>query len=96
MKLSKAEVGHIAWLARLELSETEMESFPGHMNQILAHFEELQKLDTGQAEPTSHSIPVQNVYRDDILGESMATEDVLANAPDRTDEYFVVPQIVEM
>lgn len=95
MKLSKAEVEHVAWLARLELSEEEKDRLTGHLNQILVHFEELQELDTSQVKPTSHSIPVQNVFRDDAVGESMSTEDVLTNAPERTEEYFIVPQVVE-
>ena len=96
MKLTKAEVEHVAWLARLELAEDEKERLTGHLNQILGHFEELQKLDTSQVEPTSHSIPVRNVFREDVVRPSLPTEDVLANAPERTEEYFIVPQVVEM
>ena len=96
MKLSRTEVENVAWLARLELSEEEKERLTGHLNQILAHFEKLQTLDTEDVEPTSHSIPVSNVFRDDVVGECLPTEAVLANAPEATDEHFVVPQVVEM
>jgi aspartyl-tRNA(Asn)/glutamyl-tRNA(Gln) amidotransferase subunit C len=96
MKLSKTDIEHVAWLARLELSEMEKESLTGHLNQILVHFEELQQLDTSQVEPTSHSIPVHNVFREDLVGESMPTKDVLINAPERTEEHFIVPQVVDM
>lgn len=95
MKLSKEEVEHVALLARLELSEEEKERLTGHLNQILVHFEELQKLDTSDIEPTSHSIPVQNVFREDVVGECLPVDEAIANAPESRDDYFVVPQVVE-
>lgn len=96
MKLSKAEVEHVALLARLELSEEEKDRLTGQLNQLMEHFEQLQKLDTDDIEPTSHSIPVSNVFREDKVGECLTVEEALANAPESRDDYFVVPQIVEM
>ena len=95
MKLSSKEVEHVALLARLELSGQEMERLTSHLNQIMGHFEKLQELDTSQVEPTSHSIPVRNVFREDVAGPSMTVEEVLANAPEAKDDQFVVPQVVE-
>jgi len=95
MRLSKAEVEHVAWLARLELAEEEKERLRGHLNQIMAHFERLQQLDTTDVEPTSHSIPMRNVFREDVAGSSLSPEEALSNAPEVRDEYFVVPQVVE-
>ena len=95
MKLSKEEVGHVAWLARLELTDEEKVRLTGHLNQIMAHFEALQKLDTDDVEPTSHSIPVENVFREDITGPCLSPEEALSNAPEARDDYFVVPQVVE-
>lgn len=95
MKLSSKEVEHVALLARLELSDQEKERLTGHLNQIMGHFEKLQELDTSQVEPTSHSIPVRNVFREDVAGPSMTVEEVLANAPESKDDQFVVPQVVE-
>ena len=95
MKLSKAEVEHVAWLARLELSDEEKERLTGHLNEIMVHFEKLQQLDTTEVEPTSHSIPVQNVFRDDKIGPCLSVEEALSNAPEVRDGYFVVPQVVE-
>jgi len=95
MKLSKEEVEHVAWLARLELSEDEKERLMGHLNQIMVHFEKLQELDTSAVEPTSHSIPVENVFREDEVGPCLSVEDVLANAPEARDDQFVVPRVVE-
>jgi aspartyl-tRNA(Asn)/glutamyl-tRNA(Gln) amidotransferase subunit C len=96
MKISKAEVEHVAWLARLELTENEKEQLTHHLNQLMMHFEKLRELDTTGVEPTSHSIPVKNVFREDVVGESLPTDEVLSNAPDSEDAYFVVPQVVEM
>lgn len=96
MKISIEEVEHVAWLARLELTEEEKEQLTHHLNQLMVHFEKLRELDTTDIEPTSHSILVQNVFRDDIARNSLSTEEVLSNAPEAEDGYFVVPQVVEM
>jgi len=96
VKLTKEEVEHVAWLARLELTDEEKERLTGHLNQIMAHFEKLQELDTADVEPTSHSIPVQNVFREDVVGPCLPIEDVLSAAPETADDCFVVPQVVEM
>jgi len=96
MKLSKAEVEHAAKLARLELSAEETESLTGHLNGIMAHFEKLQQLDTEGVAPTSHSIPMKNVFREDVAGPCLTTEEALANAPESSDGYFIVPQVVEV
>jgi aspartyl-tRNA(Asn)/glutamyl-tRNA(Gln) amidotransferase subunit C len=96
MKLTKAEVEHAAKLARLELSAGEAESLTEHLNGIMSHFEKLQQLDTEGVAPTSHSIPMQNVFREDVAGPCLTTEEALANAPESSDGYFVVPQVVEV
>ena len=95
MRLSKEEIEHVALLARLQLSEEEKERLTGHLNQIMVHFEKLQELDTSEVEPTSHSIPVENVFREDVAGPCLPVEDVIANAPETRDDQFVVPQVVE-
>ncbi len=95
MKLSKQDIEHVALLARLELSEDEKDSLTGRLNQIMEHFGKLQELDTSQVAPTSHSIPLQNVFRHDTAGRSMTPSDVVANAPESRDDQFVVPQVVE-
>lgn len=95
MRLSKEEIEHVALLARLQLSEDEKERLTGHLNQIMVHFEKLQELDTSEVEPTSHSIPVENVFREDVAGPCLPVEDVIANAPEARDDQFVVPQVVE-
>jgi aspartyl-tRNA(Asn)/glutamyl-tRNA(Gln) amidotransferase subunit C len=95
VRLTKNEVEHVAWLARLELSEQEKDRLTGHLNQIMEHFEALQQLDTADVEPTSHSIPMSNVFREDKAGPSFTQDEAVSNAPDSRDFYFVVPQVVE-
>ncbi|MHB1455796.1 MAG: Asp-tRNA(Asn)/Glu-tRNA(Gln) amidotransferase subunit GatC [Armatimonadota bacterium] len=96
MKLTKEDIEKVAWLARLELANDEKESLTGHLNEIISHFSTLQELDTDQVEPTSHSIPVVNVFRDDVSKSSLPVCDAILNAPEEHDNYFVVPQVVEI
>ncbi len=96
MRLTKDEVAHVAWLARLELSGQEQERMTDHLNRIMEHFENLQKLDTSDVEPTSHSIPMKNVFREDAAGPSFSQDEAVLNAPEERDFYFAVPQVVEM
>jgi aspartyl-tRNA(Asn)/glutamyl-tRNA(Gln) amidotransferase subunit C len=95
LKLTREEVAQIAFLARLELSDQEVESLGGHINRLLENFESLRELDTDNVEPTSHTIPVANVFRPDVSRPSLTQEEVLANAPERVDGTFEVPRIVE-
>lgn len=95
MKLTKEEVTNIAFLARLELSDEEVGTLGGHLNRLLENFELLKELDTQNVEPTSHTIPVHNVLRQDVCRPSLSQEEVLSNAPERIDGTFEVPRIVE-
>ncbi len=95
MKITKKEVEHVALLARLKLTEEEKEVLSKQLSDILTHVEKLNEVDTKAIEPTSHVIKMQNVMRDDIVTVSLPIEKVLANAPDRTDEFFRVPKIIE-
>jgi len=96
LKLTKSDVENVALLARLELTEGEKERLTERLNQLLVHFEELQQLDTSGVEPTSHSIPVHNVFRNDAVLPSLTPDEALSNAPERSDDYFVVPQVVDI
>lgn len=95
MRLSREQVEHVALLARLELSEEEKERYTHELNQILEHFEALQKLDTDNVPPTSHAIPMTNVLREDAVRPSLPREEVLQNAPDAAEGCFRVPRVVE-
>jgi len=91
----KMDIEKVARLARLELSEEERETFENQLEQILTYMEQLNRLDTTGVEPTSHAIPVRNVFREDEVKPSIAQEEVLAIAPDEEDGHFKVPRIIE-
>lgn len=95
MLLSREEVRKVALLARLELTEEEIEAQAGHINSLLSHFDILQQIDVTGVEPTSHVIPMVNVLREDVSRPSLLREETLANAPEARDGCFVVPRIVE-
>lgn len=95
MALTLEELRKIALLSRLELDESELELQNKHINDLLARFEALQALDVTGIEPTAHSIPVYNVFREDVVRPSLPREEVLQNAPEQRDGYFIVPRIVE-
>lgn len=94
-QLTREDIDKVAYLSRLELSEEEKIKLTGHINRLLENFQELQALDTDGVEPTSHTIPVSNVFRKDEVLPSLSTEDVLANGPQVADDCFVVPRVVE-
>jgi len=93
--LTREQVAQVAFLARLELTDEEKDRLTDHLNQILEHFKKLEELDTTDVEPTSHVIPVENVFRSDRARPSLPTDEVLANAPEADDNCFAVPRIVE-
>ena len=95
VSLTTAEVRKVALLARLELKPEEMERQARHLNDILAQFEILQKLDVSGVEPTSHSVPLFNVLREDAARPSLPRDEVLRNAPESRDGCFIVPRILE-
>jgi aspartyl-tRNA(Asn)/glutamyl-tRNA(Gln) amidotransferase subunit C len=94
-KITKAEVEHVARLARLELSEDEQGQMTAQLDAILGYIDTLNGLDTTGVEPTTTVIPMVSVMREDAMRPSLDREDALANAPDREDVYFRVPRIIE-
>jgi aspartyl-tRNA(Asn)/glutamyl-tRNA(Gln) amidotransferase subunit C len=94
MSVTINDVKYIANLARLNFEEKELESFTSQFNEILSFFEKLNELDTENIEPLSHPIPNQNVFRDDKLKSYVSQEEALKNAPDRSDEFFKVPKVI--
>jgi len=95
MALTREDVRKVALLARLDLAEGELDMQVGHLNQLLEQFEKLQELDVTGVEPTSHSIPIFNVFRDDIERPSFPREEILANSPEVRNGCIVVPRILE-
>ncbi|WP_028777875.1 Asp-tRNA(Asn)/Glu-tRNA(Gln) amidotransferase subunit GatC [Shimazuella kribbensis] len=95
MSINRAQVEHVAKLARLSLSEEEKTQFTSQLNDILQFAEKLNELDTDHVEPTSHVYPVTNVMREDTIKPSLDREKVLLNAPDQKDGSFRVPAVFE-
>ena len=95
MKLSHEEVQHIAWLARLGLSEAEVEKFSIQLSDILGNFEILKQVDTDKVQPATHSVPLQDVFREDRIAESLPQSKILSNAPSQEEDCFKVQAILE-
>ena len=95
MRLTPAEVEHIATLSRLELSDAERERAATELSQIIGYFESLSELDTDNVEPTMHALPVENVLREDVIAPGLSREAALRNAPESADGMFQVPRVVE-
>lgn len=94
-KIDEAQVRKVAKLSRLELTEAEVEEFTGQLGAILDYMEKMNELDTTNVEPLAHCLPISNVFRDDVVKESLGTEKTLANAPQRDEEFFKVPKILD-
>ena len=95
MSLSKQEVQHIANLARLELSDEEVALYQQQLSHILEHVGALQALNTEDVAPTSGLRVENSRLREDVAGEAMAREDLLANAPETQDNQFLVPPVLD-
>ncbi len=95
MPLSREEVLHIAKLARVGLTDADVERFQGQLSQILDHFDVLRQIDTEGVPPTSHTLPLESVMSEDLPRPSMPKEDVLANAPLEHDGYLRVRAVLE-
>ena len=95
MRLSREEVKHIATLARVGLTEEELERFSEQLSHILEAFAVLQELDTTGVPPTAHAIALSSVTRADETEPSYPSEDILSNAPQREENFFKVKAVLE-
>ena len=89
------EIGHIALLARLELSDEEKALFSRQLGSIIEYIEKLNELDTASVEPTAHVLPLHNVFREDAVQPSLPRDMALQNAPERNEQFYRVPKIIE-
>ncbi len=95
MKITAAEVEHVAKLARLELTDAEKATFTGQMDAILSYVDKLNELNTEGIIPTAHAVPMENAFRDDVTAPSIGIDNALGNAPDRVESFFRVPKVIE-
>ena len=100
MIISREDVLHVAELAHLELTETELETFQRQLDSILTYMEKLKELDTSQVEPMAQVLsgvaPEENpALREDVPAACDVAKDVLSGAPDPSQRYFRVPKVIE-
>ncbi|MCE5230559.1 Asp-tRNA(Asn)/Glu-tRNA(Gln) amidotransferase subunit GatC [bacterium] len=95
MEFTREDVRKIAVLARLDLTDAQMDHYAGQLGRILAHVDKLGELNTEGVEPTSHSLRLVNVLREDEPRPSLPNEAALANAPEQELGCFKVPPIIQ-
>ncbi|GAA4248088.1 Asp-tRNA(Asn)/Glu-tRNA(Gln) amidotransferase subunit GatC [Dactylosporangium darangshiense] len=93
--ISREEVAHLARLARLAVTDEELDTFAGQLDVILQAVAQVGEVAAVDVPPTSHSVPLTNVYRDDVVVPGLAREDALAGAPDAEENRFRVPRILD-
>lgn len=92
---SKMDIKQVADLARLNLRPEEKDKLSKDLESILAYVDQLQELDTKSVEPTSHVLPIENVFRKDEVCPSKVRDQVLEHAPKREGSFFKVPKVIE-
>jgi aspartyl-tRNA(Asn)/glutamyl-tRNA(Gln) amidotransferase subunit C len=92
--LSRSDVEHVAYLARLGLTADELSLLEGQLNHILDQYAKLAELDTEAIPPTAQTIELENILRDDVVTPSLPVEEVLRNASESSGGYVVVPPIL--
>ena len=95
MSVDNATVRRIARLARIAVADEEVEHLRGEINAILAFVEQLQEVNVDGVEPMTSVTPMQLKKRPDVVTDGNIADDILKNAPERDDHYFVVPRVVE-
>ena len=95
MAIDKDVVKYIAKLARLELSNKEIDYFTSQLGHILDYIGQLKDVDTSKIEPTSHVVSIKNIFHEDIAGPSLSRDLVLRGAPAAEGGLFKVPRIIE-
>ena len=95
MPISRADVEHVARLARLNLSDDELDRFSSQLADILAEADKIRQLPTEGVPPTAHAVPMANVWREDVVGVCLSQADALSTAPEVEQDRFKVPRILE-
>ncbi len=95
MSLSAEQVRQVAMLARLKVTDDEVEAFTGQLSSILDYINQLSELDTDNVAPTSHSLTMKNVFREDIAKTCFEENAWRKNAPSEDHEHLRVPRVIE-
>jgi aspartyl-tRNA(Asn)/glutamyl-tRNA(Gln) amidotransferase subunit C len=93
-EITREDVAHVARLARLHVTDEELDLFTGQLAAVLDHARDVESLDVGDVPPTAHPLPLQNVLRPDVVKPSLDRDEVLAVAPSVEDDRFAVPPIL--
>ena len=96
MTINRDAVKYTANLANIELSDAELDHFTGQLDKILAYVDKLNTLNVANLEPTSHALEMKNVYREDFVKKSLPVSEVIKNAPDKENNLFKVPKIIDI
>jgi len=94
MTITREDIIHVANLARLEVSDADIETFVDQLGEILEYVNTLNQVDTRGVPPTSHAISLSNAFREDIECGHLGRDEALRNAPEKEDGSFLVPKIV--
>ncbi len=94
-KIDETQVRHVAVLARLDLTDDEVARFSTQLSAILGYIEKLNELDTDSVEPLAHCLPIHNVFREDVVTESLGTDLALENAPQHFENFFKIPKVLD-
>ena len=95
MVLTRTDVEQIAHLARLEITDAQVETYQQQLSDILKYAEMLNELDLDGIEPTTHAVPMVNVLRADVVETALAMDDVLQNAPREAENQFVIQAVLD-
>lgn len=95
MKVTREDVENVALLSRLRIDEKDMDKNIQELSDFLEYVDRLQQVDTENVMPTAHVLPIQNVFREDVVKPSLDRDLALSNAPESEDGYFRVPKIIE-
>lgn len=95
MAIDRDTVKYVANLARIELSDNELDSFTSQLDRILDYVQKLNTLDVAGLEPTSHVLEMKNIYREDLVKKSLTIAEALKNAPSVEAGLFKVPRIID-
>jgi aspartyl-tRNA(Asn)/glutamyl-tRNA(Gln) amidotransferase subunit C len=93
--ITRAEVAHLAKLARLALTDQELDNYAGQLDVILGAVARVSEVVNDDIPPTSHAVPVVNVFREDVVQQSLSAEQALSGAPASEDSRFRVPRILD-
>ncbi len=95
MKVTKEDMENVAVLSRLSIPKAETEEYMQQLSTFLDYVENLKAVDTENVKPTTYALPIQNVFREDVVRSSLSRTAALANAPLQEDGYFKVPRVLE-